>query len=235
MGTKARLWEVVGASLEYGNDYVYNDGTIALHSRASTRSILYLDEAVEFPPEIFTSLSSMLDQRASLYIKETGEVLSTAHLSIVLAFNAPTIDYLDKLPTPATLDRLVVIRFKEHSGEDMLRITRIKYGLEKNPQPKMLHQEDGNVENALKRYGSKLLGLYNDMNSKVSGQHDSVVIKKVTTRSAENALKLIAVGLPASQAAMMAMINPMVPVADKMVDRFLESAEEVVKTWLGKD
>jgi len=233
MGTKARLWEVVGAALEYGNDYVYNDGTIALHSRATSRSILYLDEAVEFPPEIFTSLSSMLDQRASLYIKETGEALSTAHLSIVLAFNAPTIDYLDKLPTPATLDRLVVIRFGEHSGQDMLRILKIKYGLEKDPQTGELHKADDEVKIALKKHGKNLASLYDDMNSKVSGSHESVVIKRVTTRSAENALKLIAAGLSAPQAATIAMINPMVPVEDGVVKKFLESAKEVVQTWLG--
>jgi MoxR-like ATPase len=234
VGTRAKLYEVIGHANEYGDECVYHDGPVSLHARATERSILYLDEAIHFPSDIYTSLSSMLDQRSMLPIKETGEELPTSQLSIILAFNPPTVDYQDLLPTAATLDRLVVIRFAEHTGEDMLRILRVKYGLEKDPETGERYQSSEAIMRALKEYGKKLAKIYDDLNAKTAMDHQSVVVKKVTTRSAENALRLIGAGLPPNVAAENAMVNPMVPLEDELVPKFLSAAKEVVGSWLGR-
>ncbi len=231
----APFYMIIGTGMDLEEGVaVYSDGKVSLAVRASTQpSMLYIDEALNFRPDVYTALSSLLDHRCTLNILETGEELSAEHLNIVLSWNPPRIGNEDKIPTAATFDRMVMIRFNEYSSNQVNRMLGIKYGLE---QMQDNHEELGSQEEpqtVVRRYGEVLSVVFDELNSKTASDYGQLIMKKVTPRSVVNAVKLISVGLPANEAAEIAMVNPMVPIEDEMVPDFLDAAKQVLRSRLG--
>lgn len=232
VGDKAKLWELVGYIQEIGEIPVYVDGPVSLVARATNRSILYLDEAIGHHAAVFTALSSLFDNRRRLILRETGEELNAHQTAIVLSFNPPTIDRLDELPREAAIDRLVMIRFDMQDGAAALTMLKAKYGLQPQASRPATLRETTLVK-AIQKYGAALERIYTELNSTTAAAHSSVVVKRVTPRSLENALRLVAQGLTPHEAATMAMVNPMVPVEDRLVTTFLTAAAQVIQSHLG--
>jgi|GEM_PF-4842031 len=226
----AKIHELVGYLQDTPEGVVYFDGLISQAVRANTPSILYIDEAIEQSGHIFTSLSSLFDNRRMLYLDPTGEALNANHVSVIIAFNPPQIDMRDQLPTPATLDRFVMIRFSSPSGADALGVLKLKYGIGSAANALGSPVQNTAMTEALKKHGESLAKIYDELNSKIATAHSSVVVKKVTPRSMESTLLLISAGISLKEAVDMAMITPMVPLEDEMVDRFMAAAGQIAES-----
>jgi len=230
---RAKRYELIGSVMDLQDgSMVFNDGPISMAARAKAISVLYVDEAFDLPNDVYVALTSMLDNRGKLFIRETDEELGTTQVQKILTFNPPTIDHMDKLPHERTLDRIVIIRFSEHTGEQMVDMLKKKYGLIAPPPPSSATAIQMDMKAALNKYGSSFAKLVNDLNSNTATAHGSVVVKKATDRSVENAMRLICAGLPARDAATIAIVNPMAPVSDELVTKFLTAAKQVVDSCI---
>ena len=230
---RAKRYELIGSVMDLQDgSMLFNDGPISMAARAKTNSVLYVDEAFDLPNDVYVALTSMLDNRGKLFIRETDEDLSTNQVQKILTFNPPTIDHLDKLPHERTLDRIVMIRFNEHTGDQMVDMLEKKYGMKPPPFQKPQSPVQMEMKAALAKYGAAFAKLVNDLNSKEAVKHGSVVMKKATDRSMENAMRLICVGLPAREAATIAIVNPMAPVSDELVTKFFTAAKQVVDSCI---
>ena len=230
---RAKRYELIGSVMDIEDgSMLFNDGPISMAARAKANSVLYVDEAFDLPNDVYVALTSMLDNRGKLFIRETDEELSTSQVQKILTFNPPTIDHMDKLPHERTLDRIVMIRFSEHTGDQMVDMLEKKYGMKPPPLAKPLLPTQIDMKAALTKYGASFAKLVNDPNSRTAIDHGSIVVKKATDRSLENAMRLICVGLPAREAATIAIVNPMAPVSDELVTKFLTAAKQVVDSCI---
>lgn len=243
-----RPYQLIGYPMDTNNGSFYSDGPISLAARSgengSYRAILYIDEATEFSPAVFTAFSSMLDHRKVLKINDTGEALDTRHLHIVMAFNPPTIDKIDTLPSAATLDRFVMIRFPNLTGNQAISLLKAKYENRQNTpanniplvdrNPKFIKKMETNIKNAIAKYGSKMIDLYDTLTGNTVKEYEGVVMKTIGPRTIENALKLIACGLTPHEACLIAIINPMVPVEAAEALSFIDAANSSMEAKFGR-
>ncbi|MGV8176645.1 MAG: AAA family ATPase [Candidatus Bilamarchaeaceae archaeon] len=230
---ETKTYQLIGYPMESDGILLYKDGPVSLPIRAQTKAMLYIDEAVEMPQNVFSTLSGLLDHRRELPISDTYENLDARMVQIILAFNPPGVDRMDRLFKPATLDRMVGIVFDNPNGADALRILKMKYGLEAySAKPAGLRAEM-DITIATRKYGDKLAMVYDDLNNTTAKGYDDIVIKDlITPRSLDNALKLIAAGLSPREAAMMAMVNLMAPVDDARAVQFMIAAKATVDSKL---
>jgi hypothetical protein len=227
----AKSWNIIGTPREQGDLCFFEDGPVSLAARAQAKSIIYLDEAFDNSTQVFTSMVSMLDHRQTLELGSTGEIFKTDMIHMVLAYNPLPIANIDVyMDVKKVFDRVVMIRFPELNGDAALKLI--------NAREEKKSAEVGKLTtipfaDALKKYGGQLAAVYDKLNVDVRGSHNSVMVKDVGPRGLINALKLISAGLEPVEAAMMALVNPLVPGSDTLVDSFLVAAKGIVESQFG--
>ena len=184
--------DLTGRYLIRGGETVWVDGPLTVAARAG--AICYLDEIVEARQDTIVVIHPLTDDRRLLPIERTGELLEAAPgFQVIISYN-PGYQHAIKDLKPSTRQRFVALDFDFPPPAIEATIVAHESGV------------DAGMAQALVRVGERVRRL-----------RDQGLPEAPSTRLLVSAARLIAGGIPATQACRAALVGPLTDDPDLVV------------------